>query len=274
MKGKTNIMRIAYLSDLHLEFETGPKILSAGLKSALAPAAGVDLLVLAGDIAQGVDAVALADAMSDHVGAPVVYVAGNHEGYGEDYPTLLRRLAEAAWNTDGRVWFLDAQSARFWFSGCPIVVLGCTLWTDYAFYGDTHGAMTTAAAAMSDHKVIGWNGAPFSPEHALSLHMRHRDWLENQMAAIRQESVRPAVLVVTHHAPCRAGVGGRVTRLAPSYATDMETDMGRWGNLVWIHGHTHHRHETVLGQARIVSAPRGYASEPYAAGFSCGVVEI
>lgn len=267
-------MRIAYLSDLHLEFETGPKILSAALKAALAPATGADLLVLAGDIAQGTDAIALADAMSDHVGAPAVYVAGNHEGYGEDLPSLLKRLAEAAWDTDGRVWFLDAQRTRFWFGGRPLVVLGCTLWTDFAIHGDTHAAMIDAAAKMNDHKVIGWNGAPFTPEQSLSLHFRQREWLSAQMTAIAQEPTRPQVLIVTHHAPCLAGVGGRVAWLAPSYASDLEAEMGSWGPLTWIHGHTHHRHETVLGDACILSAPRGYASEPYASGFACGVVEM
>jgi hypothetical protein len=267
-------MRIAYLSDLHLEFTPHPRMLTPALKAILAPGAGADLLVLAGDIAQGVDGIALADALSDHMGAPAVYVAGNHEGYGDDLPTLLKRLAEAAWATDGRVWFLDGQATRFWFGGRPIAVLGCTLWTDYAIDGDARAAMAAAAAGMNDHKAIGWNGAPLSPEQALCLHMRQRAWLKAQMAALAQERARPPVLIVTHHAPCRAGIGKRVAAIAPSYASNLESEIAAWGPLIWIHGHTHHRHETTLGQARILSAPRGYAGEDGGNGFICGVVQM
>ena len=268
-------MRIAYLSDLHLEFEpTNAAGLTPALQESLKPAQGADLLVLAGDIAQGTAGIALADAMSDHVGAPVVYVTGNHEGYGQDLPMLQKRLHDAAWDTDGRVVFLDGTATRFWFSGRPIAVLGCTLWTDYALGGDVRAAMADAARRMNDHKSIGWNGGVFSPEQARAEHQRQRQWLEGQMAALAKEKPRPLVLIVTHHAPCPQAVGARAATLAPSYASDLRDLIAGWGPLIWVHGHTHHRHETTLGQARILSAPRGYASEPYATGFACGVEQV
>lgn len=266
------MMRIAYLSDLHLEFTSERNRLTPALKRALAPAAGTDLLVLAGDIAQGADGIAIADAMSDYVGAPAVYVPGNHECYDEDLPSLLKRLAEAAWATDGRVWFLDRQSARFWFGGRPLAVLGCTLWTDYAIGGAPDVAMADAQARMNDHKAIGWNGRPFSPQRALELHRRQRQWLTAQSTALGREAPRPAILIVTHHAPCFAGLGPRAAALAPSYASDLEADIASWGALTWIHGHTHHRHETALGSARILSAPCGYPGETE--DFRCGVTEL
>lgn len=265
-------MRIAYLSDLHLEFDLdAPAPLS--VSQALAPAKGADLVVLAGDIAHDTHGIAAADAIADLVEAPAVYVAGNHEAYGQDLPALLPRLSEAAWLTDGRVWLLNGSTARFWFGGRPIVVLGCTLWTDYALNGDTAAAMA-AAARMNDHTAIGWNGGLFSPEQALSLHLAQRDWLRTRMAALALEKPRPAVLIVTHHAPCPQAIGPRVADFAPCYASDLREEIAAWGPLVWIHGHTHKRHDTRIGQARIVSAPRGYAGDDTYAGFSCGIVEV
>ena len=61
-------MRIHVLSDLHLEF--APLDVED---------LAVDLVVLAGDIAIGADAIAWAAATFDR---PVIYIAGNHEFYG------------------------------------------------------------------------------------------------------------------------------------------------------------------------------------------------
>ena len=152
-------MRIAYLSDLHLEFAAqarpGEGRLAMLPAKALAPAAGADLVVLAGDVDQGEAGVAAADAIARKIGAPVVYVAGNHEAYNRDMGALLTRLRAAAWATDGRVQLLQGNLVRFWFSGRPLAVLGCVLWTDYALLGDAGAAMQTAEARMYDHQAIG-----------------------------------------------------------------------------------------------------------------------
>jgi len=268
-------MRIAYLSDLHLEFDRAAPNGAAGafsLKRALAPAEGADLVVLAGDIDIGVEGVAHADAVARLIGAPAVYVAGNHEAYGHDLAALLPRLRRAAWNTDGRVLFLDCNLARLWIDGRLLVVLDCTLWTDYRLDGDADAAMQNAARAMSDHQTIGWNGGMFQPEQALSLHRDHRAWLAAQMRRLAAETPRPEILVVTHHAPVRQAIGTRAASFAPSYASDMLAEISDWAPLTWIHGHTHLRHVTRIANATIASAPRGYGDGPE--GFACDMLSI
>jgi hypothetical protein len=271
-------MRIAYLSDLHLEFDAAGKpgggTMPSGLQTALAPAHGADLVVMAGDIDQGTDGIGVGDTISHHIGAPVVYITGNHEAYGCDLATLVPRLRDCAWETDGRVLFLDGNTARFWFSGRPLAVLGCTFWTDYAIADNAEAAMRDAELRMNDHKSIGWNGGIFLPEHARELHRKQRAWLAAQVKKLAAERPRPEILIVTHHAPCREAIGPRTSDLAPSYASDMTAEISAWAPLTWIHGHTHHRHTVAIGRATVVSAPRGYGSEQCAENYSCGILDL
>jgi 3',5'-cyclic AMP phosphodiesterase CpdA len=277
-------MRIAYLSDLHIEFENatgrsaaqasgGP--LAPALEQALEPAKGADLVLLAGDIDVGVVAIVQADAIARHLGAPVVCVAGNHEAYGQDLAALLPRMRTTAWETDGRVIFLDCSVVRLWFKGRAVCVLGCTLWTDYALNGDPSAAMQSADKEMSDHQEIGWNGGVFHPTDALALHRDHRAWLSAQIRKLNEETPRPEILIVTHHAPCRDALGERVLSLGPSYVSDMGPELSAWAPLTWIHGHTHHRHLTKIGTATIASAPRGYPGQAHGVrGYRCGILSL
>ena len=113
-------MRIAFASDLHLEFP-GAQVDTPDVDD-------VDLVLLAGDVGNGLDGISWAA----RIAAPaVVYVPGNHEYYGHNRPELLGRLRSAAAALD-HVHLLDNDvldlpvDGRFWR------VLGATLWTDFA----------------------------------------------------------------------------------------------------------------------------------------------
>ena len=87
-------MRIAYMSDLHLEFEppypstSGWEALRRAREALpghpdrgplLKPLFGSDLVILAGDIDLGLKAIAYGEQVAAFVGCPVIMVAGNHE---------------------------------------------------------------------------------------------------------------------------------------------------------------------------------------------------
>jgi len=80
-------MRIQLASDFHLEFER-PRSPARIIE----PAPDADVLVLAGDIHKGTEAV---DAFPDWP-VPVVLVAGNHEFYGRDWLRTRDELQRAA----------------------------------------------------------------------------------------------------------------------------------------------------------------------------------
>ena len=241
------------------------------LEKSLAPATGADLIVLAGDIDIGEQGIAMADGAAKFAGVPVVYVAGNHEAYGHDLAALEPRLRQAAWNTDGRVVYLNCNVARFWFDGEPLVVLGCTLWTDYMLASDSE--FEGAELRMHDHQQILLKSGPFQPADAQDFHHKHRSWLDAQLKKIAAERPQPRILVVTHHAPIPQALGKRGAALAKSYASDLRTEIASWPRLSWIHGHTHHRHETPVGASTVVSAPRGYPGDGLE-GYVCGILDI
>ena len=89
------------------------------------PKTRADVLVLAGDIARPASAIEWAKSTR----IPTLYVAGNHVFYGSDLSTTYERLFRLTEGTNIHVlerseW--HHRSVRF---------LGCTLWSDYRFFG-------------------------------------------------------------------------------------------------------------------------------------------
>ena len=130
-------MRLLILSDLHHELwrEDAPQ----GDLALSRP----DAVILAGDIDTGTRAVAWA--ASTFAGLPVLYVHGNHEGYGH-YLDKVRQELRAACATTDNVHFLDADSHVITDqAGKQVRFLGATLWTDFRLLGDD-----TRQAAMHE----------------------------------------------------------------------------------------------------------------------------
>ena len=179
------IMKIQLASDLHLEF------LNRDFPTArlISPAHDADVLVLAGDIANGTDAIAL---FKDWP-VPVLYLAGNHEFYARDFEATRVALREASRGTVVR--FLDNDVADFG----SVRFLGTTIWTDYRLeYSLTQlKAMNIAEEAINDHRRIRCENGPFRPERALAEHEQARSWLAEELS----KPYEGRTVVVTHHGP-------------------------------------------------------------------------
>lgn len=242
-------MRVQLASDLHLELLAhrfpGERL--------IAPAHGVDLLVLAGDIAGGSAAIELFAGWP----VPVLYVAGNHEFYNGTWEAVLHDLRQAADGTSLR--FLERDVADFG----GVRFLGCTMWTDYLLEQRSARrkwtqaeAMANAEARINDHRSIRTaGGGAFLPEHALRDHLSSRAWLAREL----EKSYVGRTVVVTHHAPhlrsIHARYAGDITNAA--FASDMQ-GLLRHAD-VWLHGHVHHSFDYRVGRCRVVANPRGYA---------------
>ena len=267
------MIRILYMSDLHLEMERWRlnivgwaafmarhrAVAKHPLRGPLIEQAGrIDLIVLAGDVHKNVRGIVYAEQLSRFLQAPAVYVAGNHEFYHQNVERLLPALHRAAARTNGRVSFLENNVATFTFDGQRLHVLGCTLWTDYDLYGDPAGAMQTAARRMNDHGAIHNGRHVFTPEDALRRHLFSRAWLHKTLARLQRYEAGAKSLVVTHHAPSGAALGERSGGIGPAYASELLLEFAPYAPAAWIHGHTHFRHESVEEGIRLISAPRGY----------------
>lgn len=296
-------IRIAVMSDLHLEFDlewrhrleslarrdpTAARTLERLKERVAEPdhpdrgpdlreakAAGVDCALLAGDIDIGIRSIAYADAVARYLDCRVLMCAGNHEAYRHNLVKLTGDCRTNAASTEGRVVFLERDRFDIVARGLRVSILGATLWTDYALDNDVRSAMYRALNGLRDHKRIRFERAAFSPTHALAIHRGTREWLCAEATFARQEADR--VVIMTHHAPTPDALcpARRGDGLAPAYASDMRAEIAGWRPDLWIWGHTHHATRTVSGTTRLASAPRGYIGfEPGAEEFLPAIIEL
>ncbi len=237
-------MKIQLASDLHLEH------LARWFpgETLIRPAHQADVLVLAGDIDRGTDAVALFAQWP----VPVLYVLGNHEAYHGCIDTVVEELRAASCGTSVRLLERDVVD----FGG--VRFLGCTLWTDYRLQcGLTQSQlMEIARHRLNDHRLIRTrSGELFSPEHALRNHEISRAWLANELA----RNYDGTTVVVTHHAPHPLSVHARYEGepLNAAFASDL-TEVVQKAD-IWLHGHVHDSFDYDVSGCRVVANPRGYA---------------
>jgi predicted phosphodiesterase len=270
-------VNIQLLSDLHLE--SNPHFNAQ-------PAAGTDLLVLAGDIGsyqpgsllEGSDfGLARFSPLPVAQGGagwptPVLFVPGNHEYDGLDFGATHARLRETCERL-GLVWLerecVVMQGVRF---------IGSTLWTDF-------DALDAAAAAAGDitlgeqlrNREKAFRAANFylrtnhsfqDGQPVLAEGVRERG-LASQ-AWLRQALARPfdgPTVVVTHFAPSLLSADPRYG-LAPGtagFCNALDELLGQ--AQLWLHGHLHCPSDYVKNGCRVVANPLGYARKGEQDGF-------
>lgn len=236
-------MRIQIASDLHLEFlqENFPG------ERLIAPAHGADLLVLAGDIGNGTQAVQL----FGNWPVPVLYVAGNHEFYGHAMEQLRADLRAASCGTSIR--FLDNDIADFG----GVRFIGTTLWTDYRLTLNRLQSelMDIAEQRISDHGRIRFRGRAFTARDALAEHESSRAWLKDEL----DTEYDGRTVVISHHGPHPLSVHPRYAGnpLNAAFVSDLSELVVKAD--LWIHGHVHDSFDYAVDTCRVVANPRGYA---------------
>lgn len=221
-----------------------------------------DVAVVAGDVCQGLALAVEWAAMTIRPHMPVIMVAGNHEFYGgclED--EFTEGMAAAAREGIDLLENRTVEVAGLRFSGC-------TLWTDYALYGDDQrwSAMAAAVHGINDHRLVntgtrGGGGQRFLPEAAYHRHCASRLYLAQTLLESSVDARRQ--VVVTHHAPHPRSVAARYERhpLNPAFVSDLGDLLAAARPGLWIHGHTHSSMDYVVGATRVICNPLGYGRE-------------
>ena len=254
-------MRLWIQSDLHVELTRGWDLPAADARPCF------DVLVVAGDLIPRMErGVAwLRERVPDR---PVIYVPGNHEGYGCDVDRTVEKAKQAA--EGSKVFVLQNEAIRLG----NVTFAGATLWTDFNLFNDQRRSMVVAGERMNDFRKIRMAGymERFRPPHALARHMASRAFLETEM---RKPRGGPLV-VVTHHAPHPGLSFPRYQTerlsdeeiLTAAYRSDLTSLM--WPTRIedtcnslrpadlWIYGHTHESEDVTIGQTRVVSNAKGY----------------
>jgi predicted phosphodiesterase len=275
-------MKVALCSDLHLEF--------ADLE--IKNTDNAQVLVLAGDIllaqelhdfAEGEVNPAWGDLVPQRARkaqmfrdflktcseqfAHVLYVAGNHEFYdGKWDQTLVTLRQECA--KFNNVHFMENDTHVI--EGVTFV--GGTLWTD--MNGGDPLTKQVVGSSLNDYRIIRVESRDYGrlrPDDVINRHIKTLEYIRTTVDA----DPAKRFFVVGHMAPSKLSTH-------PRYADDVQMNGGYSSDLsefildrpqiaVWVHGHTHHDFDYVIGSTRIVAHPRGYvgyergsqAEDPY-----------
>lgn len=227
-------MRINYFSDVHLEFgELTP------------PQTDADLVIAAGDIGvfnQGVH-------WLKKLNKPVIYVAGNHEFYFNEYHQVLSMLRSSCAHSN--IHFLEKD---------PLILdgvrfLGCTLWTDLMAEGQEKANILSNT--INDFHRILYGDKIFDLANHIELHQQSIEWLTKQLAT----PFDGKTIIVTHHAPTEWSWNrspNSTRQLA--YCNDLKYLLHQHDITAWFHGHIHHVSDYRIGETRVLSNTRGYCT--------------
>jgi predicted phosphodiesterase len=249
------------LSDLHVELTRGWDLPAEAARPRF------DVMIVAGDLIPRMERGVrwLLERVPDR---PVIYVPGNHEGYGCDVDRTVEKAKQAA--NGSKVFVLQNR----WIRLGDVTFAGATAWTDFDLFGDQGRAMTVAADRMNDFRKIRVSRYRdrFRPQHALARHRESRAFLETEMSKPRGGPL----VVVTHHAPHPGRSFPQYQKerlsdeeiLTAAYRSDLTSLMwpapvegGRHSLRpadLWIYGHTHESEDVTIGCTRVVSNAKGY----------------
>jgi len=242
-------VRIQYFSDIHLEF--GPLEITP---------TDADVIVAAGDIGigrQGLDWLKL-------FRKPVIYVAGNHEFYGQEHFSTLTNLTSGAGGSN--VQFMEKRSWEYE----DVRFLGCTLWSDLG--GNDNDQLQELVSIVNDFRKIRYRADLLNPESYIRLHQESRRWLFAELA----KPFPGKTVVVTHHAPTPWSWRDNPSQLKRyAYCNDLREVLHSFEIAAWFHGHTHAVSDYRCSGTRILCNPRGYFPNQLVSEFDPGkVLEI
>ncbi|MGV3569501.1 MAG: metallophosphoesterase [Ramlibacter sp.] len=263
-------MKIQLLSDLHLESQPDFRA---------RPAAGAELLVLAGDIGSYQQGSRLADEdfglgqFSPRAGwpVPVLYVPGNHEYDNLDFDATHARL-RATCERLGIGWLereeLVVDGIRF---------VGTTLWADFDALALQPGQPEPALADLLKQRHKAFRAANYYLQKAAALRdgkpMLAEEWRELALECqqwLRAALERPfdgTTVVVTHFAPSLRSADPRYG-LRPGTAGFCNS-LDAWLSKAqfWLHGHLHCQNDYVEHGCRVVANTLGYQAKGEQEGF-------
>lgn len=232
-------MKLHILSDLHME------IMPYNLH-----VFDADVIVLAGDIAEGSNGIEWAATLLKLTDANIIYIAGNHEFYHTELNDTRQKIS-AFCKQHERLHYLEngeviIDGVRF---------LGATLWTDFELTlpEDQKTTFRMSELSLTDFRLIRHDESRFKVKDAINMHRDSVTFIEAKL----DEDFAGKTVVITHHAPALQSVAPKYqdSFLKTYFASNLDHLLGR--SDIWIHGHTHVKSDYRIGKTRVICNPRG-----------------
>ena len=230
----------------------------------------------------------------------VIYIMGNHEHYNGDFALTHKVLKERLGYLEN-LHVLDKEV----FTLDDIIFVCGTLWTD--MNDEDRATMLQCGSRMNDYRRVinsavepvlfkapSYGKKPdgsidydvtvmethvrpavFEPKHSVEDHYKMLSVIVDAAETYKAHKV----VVVGHHSPSKKSIKPQYENdplINGAYSSNLEQIMINNPNIkLWIHGHTHHNFDYVIGETRVVCNPRGYINyESQADNFKLATIEI
>jgi Icc-related predicted phosphoesterase len=268
-------MKIAYASDLHLEFGainpeqliTDADYLFLAGDIAEARSFGKSMLTDSGDYKEWDEKLTkLFTVLSAHY-KKVFLTLGNHEYYHSRIgkaETIINKFCSQFNN----VFMLQDKCVDL--EGYTLY--GSTMWTDMGFHKKDPLIEFKLSMRMNDFRLVTYQSPKgyrkFKPQDAALLHSRYLKSLQKYQPDV----------ILQHHAPAEGSVPERFKNheLNPAYYSETLEDMliDVIHPKLIVHGHIHGKHDYEWGSTRVVGNSRGYVGMENTDDFKVKVVEL
>lgn len=245
-------MSIYLVSDLHLDHYSKNDIVSI-LNRILDPLSKEDILIVAGDIADGtrLDLIQhCLEILTDR--CRVVYVFGNHEYWADRRLRSIEHSLLSFQSTVGSPNLHILHNSSIELDG--IRFSGTTLWYP--------GLPSQAGAWFVDF------------DRCIDLHKYHGVWNSNAVRFLRSLPDNRESIFITHHLPSRQFIHPtyKSSKMNCFFASDTSEDL-LFKPKHWLFGHTHFKTDEVIKGTRFACNPMGYPSEPNYQGYTPLLIE-
>lgn len=195
------------------------------------------------------------------------FVLGNHQVYHYENITIadMHKQLRQEFN-DHTTGFKFLENDSVYFQEENILLIGCTLWTDFSLFGKQETYGRWAEYRMRDYKwpcMKDSKGYRFlSWEDVVQFNKESIKYLQETVEEYKKMHPGIKIVVMTHHAPSiesANGHSGKDRDILPAYVCNLEEFIKKNPEIkLWCHGHLHDDANYQIGECRVISNPRGY----------------
>lgn len=257
---------IRIYSDIHLDFDVPPKKFTFDMlwMPEILETDKDTILILAGDIWHASKPFAFyGQSWFKEISKRFQYIIvtlGNHDFWDGNFPLTYNSFSDKLKEQElDNVFLLQNETILIG----DLKFVGGTLWTDFD-QGNTH-ALYNAKTVMNDYKYIRYGKAygKLTPSILLNAHMETKNYI---FSNAKRDYEDQKVWVISHHAPSYKSMDSTYDKpdlaLENSlYFSNLDKDIENSEIDFWIHGHSHHAKNYMIGNTNVIANPRGYRTE-------------
>ncbi len=194
------------------------------------------------------------------------FVLGNHQMYHEEEKSIQDMHSELRERLqDHQQGFRFLENDSIYFPEENILLIGCTLWTDFNQRGFAQLDGKIAEQFMNDYRwhcfKDGDQLRKLNWQDTVDFHCESVSYIRQTIDEYKHAHPGLKVVIMTHHAPSDKSIGVVYLHqaLSAAFASSMDGFIRERPEIkLWVHGHLHEPSDYDIGECRVICNPRGY----------------